>query len=396
MRSDNDITYFARTNHRNTGIPFGIRRADRRLHMYVIGKTGTGKSTLLKTLALQDIEHGEGFALLDPHGDLAAELVSLVPLDRQEDLIYLDVPDRSFSWHFNPFAGIPRENQALAAAGMVEVFKKLWPDEWGPRLEHLLRNVVFTLLEVGGTLGDVPRLLSERSYRASLLGRIGNGMVREFWDKEYAGYSPAFRAVVTAPLQNKLGALLTDPRLHEILTARESSFDLRRVMDEGKLLVVNLSKGKLGEGPASLLGSLLVSHLSLAALERADRPQEERRDFFLYLDEFHTFSTLTLATMLSELRKYRLSLILAHQYLGQLEPEIRDAVFGNVGTFIAFRVGALDAPTVARELSPRFEADDLLALPNFSVYLRLMIGGEPSRPFSGECRDLDGAALKMP
>jgi len=382
MQSDNDITYFARINHRNKGTPFGIRRADRRNHMYVIGKTGTGKSTLLKTLVLQDIEHGEGLALFDPHGDLAAEVASLVPPSRQGDLIYLDVPDRSFSWHFNPFAGIPEEKHALAVAGMVEVFKKLWPDEWGPRLEHLLRNVVFTLLAAGGNLGDVPRLLSEKDFRSVMVRRVTNGMVREFWEKEYAGYSPAFRAVVTAPLQNKLGAFLTDPLLHSILTGEHSSFDLRRIMDEGKILVVNLAKGKLGEGPAALLGALLVSHLSLAAMERADRPQEARRDFYLYLDEFHTFATLTLATMLSELRKYRLNLILAHQYLSQLETEVRDAVFGNAGTFIAFRVGALDAPTVARELAPKFEAEDLLSLPNFSVYLRLMIRGEPSRPFS--------------
>ncbi len=383
MTCDSDITYFARTNHRNTGIPFGIRRVDRRNHMYMIGKTGTGKSTLLKTLMLRDIAAGEGFALFDPHGDLAEEVVAQIPASRREDLIYLNVPDRSFIWHFNPFVGIPEENRALAAAGMVEVFKKLWPDEWGPRLEHLLRNVVFMLLEVGdSSFADIPRLLSDRAFRGGLVKKVSNAMVREFWEKEFAGYSPAFRAVVTAPLLNKVGAFLTDPLLHSILSGAQSSFDLHRIMDEGKILVVNLAKGKLGEGPAALLGSLLVSHLSLAAMERADRPQEERRDFYLYLDEFHTFATLTLATMLSELRKYRLNLILAHQYLSQLETEIRDAVFGNAGTLIAFRVGALDASTVARELSPTFEADDLLSLPNFSIYLRLMIEGEPSKPFS--------------
>jgi type IV secretory pathway TraG/TraD family ATPase VirD4 len=384
MDHDRDITYFARTNFRNEGKLFGIRRADRRNHMYAIGKTGTGKSTLLLTLMREDMKHGDGFALLDPHGDLAEEVVALIPASRRGDLIYLDVPNPSLVWHFNPFAGVPKERRALAAAGIVEVFKKLWPDDWGPRLEHLLRNVVFALLEAEGTLGDIPRLLSEKDFRARIVQRVTNEMVRDFWEKEYTGYSPAFRAVVTAPLLNKVAAFLTDPILHAILTGERSSFDLRRVMDEGKILVVNLAKGKLGEGPASLLGSLLVSHLSLAALERADRPQEMRRDFYLYLDEFHTFSTLTLATMLSELRKYRLCLILAHQYLGQLEPEIRDAVFGNAGTFVSFRVGALDAPTVARELSPRFEADDLLSLPNFAVYLRLMIGGEMSRSFSAE------------
>jgi DNA helicase HerA-like ATPase len=353
--------------------------------MYVIGKTGTGKSMLLKTLVLQDIATGEGLALFDPHGDLAEEVVAQVSSSRLRDLIYLNVPDRSFIWHFNPFADVPPEKHALAAAGMVEVFKKLWPDDWGPRLEHLLRNVVFTLLEAGdATFADIPRLLSDREYRSSLVGKVSNEMVREFWIKEFAGYSPAFRAVVTAPLLNKVGAFLTDPLLHSILTGERSSFDLRHIIDEGKILVVNLAKGKLGEGPAGLLGSLLVSHLSLAAMERADRPHLDRRDFYLYLDEFHTFATLTLATMLSELRKYRLNLILAHQYLSQLEPEVRDAVFGNVGTFISFRVGALDAATVARELSPVFEPDDLLSLPNFSIYLRLMIDGEPSQPFSAQ------------
>jgi hypothetical protein len=385
MSSDRDITYFACTNHRNSGTPFGIRRADRRSHMYLVGKTGTGKSTLLKTLMQQDLAAGEGFALFDPHGDLAEEIVAKVPASRRCDLIYLNVPDRSFLWHFNPFAGIPAEGRALAAAGIVEVFKKLWPDEWGPRLEHLLRNVVFTLLEAGdASFADIPRILSDRAYRGSLVARVTNEMVRSFWEKEFAGYSPAFRAVVTAPLLNKVGAFLTDPLLHSILSGTKSPFDLRRVMDDGKILMVNLAKGKIGEGPAALLGSLLVSHLSLAALERADRPLQQRRDFYLYLDEFHTFATLTLATMLSELRKYRLNLILAHQYLSQLETDVRDAVFGNVGTFVAFRVGALDAPMVARELSPTFEVDDLLSLPNFAVYLRLMIDGEPSNSFSAE------------
>lgn len=383
MPSDRDITYFARANHRNTGTPFGIRRADRRSHMYLIGKTGTGKSTLLKTLIFHDIAAGEGFALFDPHGDLAEEIVAKVPESRRCDLIYLNVPDRSAVWHFNPFADIPEERRALAAAGMVEVFKKLWPDEWGPRLEHLFRNVIFTLLEAGdASFADIPLLLSDRVYRGTLVARVSNEMVRTFWEKEFAGYSPAFRAVVTAPLLNKVGAFLTDPLLHSILSGAKSSFDLRRIIDDGKILVVNLAKGKIGEGPATLLGSLLVSYLSLAALERADRPLQQRRDFYLYLDEFHTFATLTLATMLSELRKYRLNLVLAHQYLSQLETEVRDAVFGNVGTFVSFRVGALDAPTVARELSPTFEADDLLSLPNFSVYLRLMIDGEVSGAFS--------------
>lgn len=353
--------------------------------MLIIGRTGTGKSTLLRTLVSQDILRGEGFALFDPHGDLIESLLPLIPPARQADLVYLDTPNAARPWFFNPFAGVDPEKKALAAAGMVEVFKKLWPDEWGPRLEHLLRNVVFTLLDTpGATLGDIPRLLSDKTWRKEVVEGVSNEEVRAFWKDEYERYSQAFRAVVAAPLQNKVGAFLTDPLLARILKGERSSFDLREIMDKGKILLVNLAKGKIGEGPASLLGALLVSSLSLVAFGRADVPEEERRDFFVYLDEFHTFATLSLATMLSELRKYRVGLILAHQYFSQLETEIRDAVLGNVGTLISFRVGALDAPLLAREFSPVFDSDDLLSLPNFNIYLKLMIDGEVSRPFSAK------------
>jgi hypothetical protein len=377
------MTYFARTTHRNVGRLFGIQRDDRRSHMLIIGKTGTGKSTLLRTLVSQDIVNGEGLALLDPHGDLVESLLPRIPPHRRSDLVYLDTPNTARPWSFNPFADIPHDKKALAAAGMVEVFKKMWPDDWGPRLEHLLRNVIFTLLDVeDATLGDVSRLLTNKEWRREVVQCVTNEEVRTFWKDEYERYSAPFRAVVTAPLQNKIGAFLTDPLLARILRGKESSFDLREIMDDGKILLVNLAKGKIGEGPASLLGALLVSSLSLAAFGRADVTEERRRDFFLYLDEFHTFSTLTLATMLSELRKYRVGLILAHQYFSQLETEIRDAVLGNVGTLISFRVGALDAPLLAREFSPVFEADDLLSLPNFNIYLKLMIDGQVSKPFS--------------
>jgi hypothetical protein len=383
QRQRETITYFARTTHRNDGRRFGIKRGDRRSHMLIIGRTGTGKSSLLRTLTSQDVLRGEGFALFDPHGDLVESLLPLIPPERAGDLVYLDTPNQSRPWFFNPFAGVDPQKKALAAAGMVEVFKKLWPDEWGPRLEHLLRNVVFTLLDTpGATLGDIPRLLSDRTWRKEVVEAVTNEEVRAFWTDEYERYSQAFRAVVAAPLQNKVGAFLTDPLLARILKGDHSSFDLRKIMDQGKILLVNLAKGKIGEGPAALLGALLVSSLSLTAFGRSDVPEDERRDFFLYLDEFHTFATLSLATMLSELRKYRVGLILAHQYFSQLETEIRDAVLGNVGTLISFRVGALDAPLLAREFSPVFDPDDLLSLPNYSVYLKLMIDGEVSRPFS--------------
>ena len=381
----NTITYFAQTNHRSINRRFGIKRHDRRHHFYAIGKTGTGKSTMMKTMIAQDIARGEGVALFDPHGDLVESAVELVPEHRQADLMYLDVPDTSRPWHFNPLADVPPKKRALAAAFMVDVFKKLWPDEWGPRLEHLLRNVIFTLLEVqGASLGDIPKLLTDSRFRGAIVPKLANSEVRRFWAREYEGYSLKFRAVVVAPLQNKVGAFLTDPLTRRILTGGKSTFDLREVIDSGKILLVNLSKGRIGEGPASLLGSLLLSSLAFHGLQRTEVPEETRRDFYVYLDEFHSFSTLTLATMLSELRKYRINLVLAHQYLSQLETEIRDAVLGNVGTIVSFRVGAADAGVIARELAPKFESVDLVGLPNFTIYLRLMIDGQPSKPFSGK------------
>src|SRR6185436_9115270 len=371
MRSDNDITYIGKTTFRNEGRLFGIRRTDRRQHMYILGKTGTGKSTLIRNMVEQDLRNGEGRALFDPHGDLVEEVVHLVPESRRQDVVYLDVPNPSCRFTFNPLAGVPPEKRALAAAGMVEVFKKLWPDDWGPRLEHLLRNVVWVLLETpGASLGDIPRLLTDRDYRRSLLPRVTNPEVVEFWRNEFERYSPAFRAVVVAPLQNKVGGFLTDPRLREILSASCSTFDLRAIMDGGKLLLVNLSRGEIGEGPAALLGSLLVSSIALTAFARAGQPIPQRRHFWVYLDEFQTFATLTLVSMLSELRKYRVGLVLGHQYLSQLSVDVRDAVFGNAGTFVSFRAGALDAPLVARELGPPVEPADVTSQANFAVYLR--------------------------
>lgn len=383
---DRDITYLGLSNHRHMNVKFGIRRADRRFHMYVIGKTGTGKSTFLKSMVLQDARNGEGFALLDPHGDLLESVKEAMPDGRWEDVIFLDTPVAN--WTFNPLSDIERGREALAISELIEVFKKLWIDEWGPRLEHLFRNVLFTLVEVeGATLADARRLLTDRDYRKSIAKTLENSDVRAYWEGEFAQMSPAFRSVVTAPLLNKLGAFLTDPRLRSILTAPKSSFDLPRAMDEGRIILVNLSRGKIGEAPAMLLGGLLVARIGLCGLARATQREAQRRDFSLYLDECHLFATASLATMLSELRKYRVPMILANQYLAQLDPMVRDAVVGNVGTLISFRVGAADAGQVARELAPKFEPVDLIGLPNRSVYLRLMIDGEVSKPFSARTID---------
>jgi len=384
MRSSqqhDQITYVAATNARHIRRVFGIRQTDRRSHMYVVGKTGTGKSTLLKTMILQDVKAGRGLAVLDPHGDLVEDVLRRVPDVRKRAVVYLDTP--SSNWTFNPLAGVTPGQESLAVAELIEVFKKIWIDDWGPRLEHLLRNVLFALLErAGSTLADAMRLLSSREYRESVARSLRNQAVREFWLKEFAGYSPAFRAVIVAPLQNKLSAFLTDPRLNRIVTAKESSFDLSDAMDQGKVLLVNLSRGRIGEGPAQLLGALLAARIGLAGLARADRPEAYRRDFVLYLDEFQMFATLSLTTMMAELRKYHVSLVLAHQYLGQLDTEVREAVLGNAGTLICFRVSAEDAAHLARELEPVFDRVDLIGLPNHHIYLRLMIDGQASRPFS--------------
>jgi hypothetical protein len=351
--------------------------------MYCIGKTGTGKSTLLRTMVLQDIAAGRGLAVFDPHGDLVEEILNRVPDHRRSDVVYLDTPRGN--WTFNPLSEVIPGHEALATAELIEVFKKIWADDWGPRLEHLLRNVLFTLMELpGATLADVDHLFNSRDYREDLAKKLNNAEVRAYWLHEFAGYSPAFRAVVVAPLQNKLGALLTDPRLNAIITAERNSFDLRTVMDEGKILLVNLSRGRIGEGPAMILGALLAARIGLAGLARADRPEVSRRDFYLYLDEFQIFATLSLATMLAELRKYRVSLVLANQYLAQLEADVRDAVLGNVGTLVCFRVSAGDAAYLAREMEPVFAGVDLIALPNRHIYLRLMIDGQMSKPFSAE------------
>jgi hypothetical protein len=322
-------------------------------------------------------------ALLDPHGDLVASIRDLVPKEREKDVVFVNLPDLSQPWHFNPLANVPPDKVAFAAASMVEVFKKLWPDDWGPRLEYLLRNVVFTLLETPGfTLADIPALPSDKTLRATIVEGLKNEVVRDFWKSEFDRYSRAFRAVVVAPLQNKIGALLTDPILRQFLTQDGTRLQLHQIINQGKILLVNLDKGRLGEGPSATIGSFLVSHMALTGLARSETREEHRRAFFIYLDEFQTFTTLSIANMLSELRKYRVGMVLAHQHLSQLEPEIRDAVFGNAGTMISVRVGGADAAILAREVAPTFKATDLTGLQRYCVYLRLLIDGDVSRPFS--------------
>ena len=378
-----DISYIGRTNFRATHTLFGIRQADRLSHLYVIGKTGVGKSTLLETLALQDLAAGRGFALIDPHGDLAERIFASVTPEQEQCVRYLDAPNPLQPYGYNPLRRVRDDKIPLAASGLIETFKKLWPDAWGVRMEHVLRNTLYALLERdGSTLPDILEFYSNENYRKSIVKEIRNETVRQFWKQEFAHYHARQQAEAVAPIQNKLGALLADPTLYRILVEPPIDLKFRAIMDGGEVVLVNLSKGRLGEESSTLLGSLIVSTLGLAAFSRAENPTASRRPFFIYIDEFQTFTTLMLANMMSELRKYGVGLTLAHQYMQQLEPEIRSAVIGNAGTLISFRVGAEDGAYLALEFQPKCEVEDLLNLPNHGIYLKLMIGGTPSRTFS--------------
>ncbi len=386
---NNPITFFAQTNFRNEGKRFGIKRSDRFSHVYIIGKTGTGKSSLMKNIILQDLHRGEGFTFIDPHGDLVEWIAHAVPKSRQHDVIYFDPSDPKQPYGYNPLKRVAPDKRALAASGIMEVFRKTWGERaWGQRMEHILRNTLLLLLEQPeATLTDVLRLFRDKGFREAAARNCRNEPVRDFWLLEFPKYN-RFAAEAVAPIQSKVAAFLADPTLYRVLTNPKKPLHIRKLMDEGKILLINLSKGKLGEDSAALLGGLLVTTIGLAAFSRADIPEGERRSHWLHMDEFQSFTTLSLANMLSELRKYKVGVTLAHQYLHQLDPDIRHAVLGNAGTLISFRLGAQDARYIAQEFDPAFGATDLITLPNCSIYLRLMIDGEPSNPFSASTRFL--------
>ncbi|MBU1132204.1 TraM recognition domain-containing protein [Patescibacteria group bacterium] len=382
-----DITIFAETNFRNERRRFGIKDDDRRRHMYVIGKTGMGKSVLLENMVYSDIVSGKGVCYVDPHGDTAEKIVNCIPSNRINDVIYFNPADMDFPIAFNVLEKVDPKHRHLVASGLVGVFKKIWADSWGPRLEYLLRNSILALLDYpDSTLLGVNRMLVDNEYRKKVVAKISDPVVKAFWLDEFSKYNQQFLVEAIAPIQNKVGQFLSTSLIRNVVGQVKSTLDLRKVMDEGKILILNLSKGRIGEDASGLLGAMIITKIQLAAMSRVDIPEEKRKDFYLYVDEFQNFATEAFANILSEARKYRLNLTIAHQYIGQLAPGqstvVRDAVFGNVGTLICFRVGAEDADFLVREFTPQFTEEDLVNLPKYNVYLKLMIDGVSSDPFS--------------
>jgi hypothetical protein len=330
-------------------------------------------------MIFQDIEAGRGVCLLDPHGDLVREVLQLIPDFRKDDVIFFDMPDVTLSLKYNPFKRVSYEKRSLVASGIMDVFKKLWADAWGVRLEHILRNAILALLDQPeASLADIPKLLLDKSFRTRVVGNIVNESVRDFWETEFVVY----KWYDFLPVLNKVGGMLAHPVIKRVLIENRDEVLLRKAMDEGKIVLVNLSKGHLGEDAAHILGALFVSSLAAAAFSRAGVEEIARVPFMLYMDEFHNFTTLSLVTMFAEMRKFKMGMVLAHQYMYQLDEPIRRAILGNVGTVISFRVGADDAQFLSKEMYPVFGLEDFVNLPNYHLYLKLMIDGVPSRPFS--------------
>jgi hypothetical protein len=390
MIGDNsDIMPLGFYNFRQQRKKFGIKLDDRRRHIYIIGKTGVGKSTLLENMVISDIRAGRGVAFFDPHGESADKLLDLIPEERLDDVIYFDPSDLENPIAFNPMEKVDDDFRHLIASGIMGVFKKIWPDAWSARMEYILNNTVLALLEYpDSTILDIMKMFSDSDYRKKIVSNLKDPVIKSFWANEFAKYTQRLETEALASIQNKVGQFISNPLIRNIMGQTRSSINMRDIMDSGKILIVNLSKGKIGEDNSRLLGAMMISRLQLAAMSRVDIKEEDRKDFFLYVDEFQNFATESFANILSEARKYHLGLILAHQYINQLvsanDTRVRDAVFGNVGTIISFRVGAADAEFLEKEFLPEFTQNDLVNLPKANVYIKLMIDGVASAPFSAE------------
>ncbi|MEK7625357.1 MAG: type IV secretion system DNA-binding domain-containing protein [Patescibacteria group bacterium] len=378
-----EINFFGATNFRNKNQKFGIKIDDRRRHMYVVGKTGMGKTTLLENMVLNDIYAGHGVGLVDPHGDFAEKIVNYIPAHRINDVVYFNPGDLDYPIGFNILETVRPEQKHLVTSGLMGVFKKIWPDVWSARMEYILNNTILALIDFPGTtLLGINRMLADEDYRNKVVANSKDPVVKAFWQTEFKNFPDRYKQEAVAPIQNKIGQFLSASIIRNIVAQVKSKINIREIMDEKKIFVMNLSKGRIGEDNSRLLGGMLITRLQLAAMERVDIPEKDRKDFFLYVDEFQNFATESFAGILSEARKYRLDLIMAHQYMEQLDEKVLAAVIGNVGTTVTFRVGSSDAEILAKEFIPTFIEEDLVNLPKFQVYLKLMIDGVASKPFS--------------
>ncbi len=382
---EDDITIFAKTNFRGEEKSFGIKTDDRRRHMYIIGKTGMGKSVMITNLVIQDIQKGRGVAFVDPHGDSAEEVLRFVPKSRINDVVYFNPSDLDYPVAFNILEAVDEDHKHLIASGMMGVFKKIWPDVWSARMEYILSNTILALLDYpGSTMLGINRMMSDKDFRNQVIEKVKDPIVRSFWIEEFGKWDKRFASEATAAIQNKVGQFVSTPIVRHIVGQSISTINMRDIMDQKKILIVNLAKGRIGEDAMALLGGMIVTRLYLAAMERVDMVEGERKDFYLYVDEFQNFATESFASILSEARKYRLNLIVAHQYVAQLSEPVRDAVFGNVGTIVSFRVGASDGEFLEKEFEPAVYLTDIINLPKYHIYLKLMIDGVSGNAFSAK------------
>lgn len=391
--NDDQISAFGLTNFRGIQQQFGMYRSDRSRHVYIIGQTGTGKSGLLELFALSDIFHNQGYAIIDPHGDFAIDNLKFVPTSRIQDVVYFNPADTAYPLGFNPMEVYDPSQRNNISSEIIGVLKRMFGESWGPRLEYILRYAILALLEYPDTtLLDITRLLTDKKFREKVLAEVKDTVVLQFWRVEFASWNDKFVAEAVAPVLNKVGAFVANPIIRNIIGQPKSTFNIREIMDEGKILVVNLSKGLIGEDNAAILGAFMVTKIQLAAMSRSDIPNvEDRRPFYLYVDEFQNFATDSFAVILSEARKYGLNLTVANQYVSQMTESVRDAVFGNVGTMITMRVSAEDSPLLAKQFEPMFEPNDLLQMHNRHFILNMVIKGEKSQPFSATTLSLPPA-----
>lgn len=375
------VNLFGRTEFRNEEQIFGIKKEDRRRHMYVIGKSGTGKSTLLANMIINDLKHNEGIGVIDPHGDLVETVLDYIPKRRINDVIVLDPADTQAVPKLNLFEGGSLVHRELIASGIVSIFQKMYGHTWGPRLEYILRNSLLTLLHHDAQLSDVLRILTDKKFRDDIANSTDDQMLRNFWLYEFNRMTEKQRTEAISPIMNKVGQFVTSPLIRNVVNSKKSSFDIEKVMNEGKILLVNVSQGKLGEDNAALLGAMIITKIQLAAMNRVYMEEDQRRDFFLYIDEFQNFATTSFIKILSEARKYRLSLTLANQYIDQIPEEVRTAIFGNAGNLVSFILGASDADHLQKEFGQKYSAEDLVSLSRYQIISRLLIDGHISQPF---------------